>query len=431
MKALLLVPCVCLVWMSADAQCISGCPTGAITTLPTTPSTIDIPVGTTYCIKGPLSSSATYTIDGTLIVQSGDVSLGAVNLDKTGVIDVETGAELDINSTLSGQVTTPASTVSNINICPEAFLNMTGSFNQGETNITLSNNAVLLVKGSWSANATDTYTDIGAAALVEICGTVAVNKSGFLNETSNSISYLFMDGAGAFDGAISTSTGSPMLYWTDLVPEANATYVAAHTCITCGNLTLAPPGAVQGTCGATAENYLNDVLDISLIDFYETPEVQNLLITADLAAGSSVRQVSLESSTDGRTFYPDDNEPAVSGRHYVFTLPIAQEDLFYRLKMDSVISWVLPPLSVSEGGIKLFPNPTEGQLNLQLGQDNRYTGVSIYDEMGRMVFKQVIAQPSGQLQLNLPRGLASGMYLVTLSGAGMAPWVGKVFISGS
>ena len=435
MKALLLVPCVCFAWMSAGAQCISGCPTGSITTLPTGTSstTITIPAGTTYCVSGSISSSASYIINGTLIIQSGVVSLGAVTVGKTGVIDVETGAQLNITSTLTGDATTPASTVSNINVCPEAFLNMVGSFNQGEINMTLSNNAVLLVQGSWTTNATDVYTKIGSAALIEICGTVDVSKSGFLTETSGGISYLFMDGVGAFNGAISTSSGSPMLYWTDEGEEANATYVASHTCIACGNLTLAPPGAVAGTCGATAINYNNIVLDIPLIDFYETPNGEQLLITADLAPGLSFRQVSLESSTDGRTFYPDAYEPVVSQTHYVFTLPIAQENLFYRLKIDSLVSWILPPLSNASTAdvIRVFPNPTNGLLYLQLGQHNRYTSVSVYDEMGRAVFQQAISLSSGQMPLNLPGGLASGMYLVTLSGPGMRPWVGKVFISGS
>lgn len=440
--AAVLFPGLLFLHASVVAQCSGTCPTGSLTTLPTgsASTTITIPAGTTYCITGPLTSAATYTINGTLIVSSGVVSIGSVNMSNTGVIDVESNAQLTLTGTTNSTGAAPAAAFSNINVCSYGFLNMIGSFNQGEINVALANNSDFLVQGSWSSSASDEFIKLGAAALIEVCGTLYAPKNGWLTETSTSVSYLFMDGSGGFNGWISASEGASMIDWTDEGGEGGADYPAARSCISCGNLALAPPGAVAGTCGATAANYFNDVLGVSLVDFYEAVQGQDLLVSADLAKGPQMPQATLESSADGRNFYPDAYEPVQSNAgdlvHYVFALPVQQGDLFYRLKMeegpDSSFSWVLPPVEnpSSPATAVVFPNPASDVIYIRLPAGSRYAAVSVYDNTGRSVLRQGIPLSSGLMQLNLPRGLPQGIYMVALSGTGTSPWVTKVAITG-
>jgi hypothetical protein len=71
----------------SQAQCSGSCPTGALTTLPAGGT---ITAGTTYCIAGPVTNTTAYTINGTLIVSSGSVSIGSVTLNKTGsILDIQ------------------------------------------------------------------------------------------------------------------------------------------------------------------------------------------------------------------------------------------------------------------------------------------------------------------------------------------------------
>lgn len=74
------------------AQCGGTCPSGALTTLPSGTSA-PLPAAPPYCIAASVVNKTTsYVIDGTLIVQGGHDSLGAVTLARTGAIDVEAGA---------------------------------------------------------------------------------------------------------------------------------------------------------------------------------------------------------------------------------------------------------------------------------------------------------------------------------------------------
>ena len=105
-----------------QAQCGGTCHWGALTTLPSG-SSVTIPAGTTYCIAGSVANKTTgYVIDGTLIVQGGPDSLGAVTLGRTGAIDVEWGAKLVVSGTFTGDPTTPAPAISNVNVCGDLLV---------------------------------------------------------------------------------------------------------------------------------------------------------------------------------------------------------------------------------------------------------------------------------------------------------------------
>jgi len=110
---------------ASDAQCTGSCSTGALNTLPANGI---IAAGTNYCISGTTSSTSTFTISGTLVIQSGTVTLGATSLNSTGTVVVQTGAQLILNG-LTGQYGV-ASSVTNVLVCSGGFLQVTGSFLQ-------------------------------------------------------------------------------------------------------------------------------------------------------------------------------------------------------------------------------------------------------------------------------------------------------------
>ena len=266
-----LLPILGLYPANGLAQCSNACPGGSITTLP---SNGIIAAGTTYCITGPVNnSSIDYTVGGTLIVQSGSLSIGKVTLKKTGVIVVNNSAKL-YTANFTGESTAPASTLANVTICTGGYLSITGAFNQWETNFVLNDYAILLVNGSWTSSATDIYAKIGMGALVELCTTLNINIDGFFTETSNSPSYL-ITGAGATEsvvnGWLSTKQNGSRIMWTALAPIAFISHPAAYLCNICGNNSLAPPGTTPGTCGAVANNYTFTVLDLPPSGSYPHP----------------------------------------------------------------------------------------------------------------------------------------------------------------
>jgi len=244
------------------AQCSNACPAGSITTLP---SNGIIAAGTTYCISGTVNnSSIDYTIAGTLIVQSGSLSIRQVTLKKTGVILVNNSAKL-YTANFTGESTPPAATIANVTVCTGGYLSITGAFNQWETNFVLNDYAILLVNGSWTSSATDIYAKIGMGALVELCTTLNINIDGFFTETSNNPSYL-ITGAGATEsvvnGWLSTRQNASRIKWTALAPIAFISHPSAYLCSICGNSSLAPPGTTPGACGAVANSYSLIVLDL-------------------------------------------------------------------------------------------------------------------------------------------------------------------------
>ncbi|MEJ0105116.1 MAG: hypothetical protein WDO19_22320 [Bacteroidota bacterium] len=126
------------------AQCGPGaCPPGAITTLPTSHI---IAAGTTYCISGTINDVADYTINGTLIIQSGSVTLGNLAVSKTGSVLVNPGGRLMANS-YTGEATAPASVISNITVCSYGYLYLSGAINPGETNFTVNDYGAFVIHG--------------------------------------------------------------------------------------------------------------------------------------------------------------------------------------------------------------------------------------------------------------------------------------------
>jgi hypothetical protein len=248
-------------YSSASAQCTGNCPAGSITTLPTGSATLA--TGTTYCASTTTNlSTSNYTVDGTLVIQAGTVTVGNVTLNKTGVIRVKFGAKLVITGTFTGNSTAPVSSIDNVVVCNGGFLDIIGSFSQGQINIAINDFGVMKVTGAWTAGASGSSVKIGNGSLIELCSSFNLNKDGFFTETSTGISYLVVHAAmiqSVVNGWLSASQNASHIKWTTDAPAAFVSHPAAFTCSACGNYNLAPTGTTSA-CGSAANAQNNTVL---------------------------------------------------------------------------------------------------------------------------------------------------------------------------
>lgn len=245
----------------AWAQCPIGCPSGATAFTTASPSTLA--AGSTYCISTTTNLPATtYTIDGTLVIGGGTVTMGSVVLNRSGVIQVKFGARLIITGTLTGDNATPTSTIDNIQVCNGGYLDITGSFSQGEINLAVNDFGILRVVGAWSANSANTRVSIGTGSLIELCASFNINRNGFFLETGTGVSYLVVHGGMsqyAVNGFLSSKGNASQLKWTAEGAASWVTHPAAFTCSPCLNYNLAPPGT-NSTCGSAANTLYNTTL---------------------------------------------------------------------------------------------------------------------------------------------------------------------------
>lgn len=244
----------------ASAQCPLGCPSGAIA-LPTTSSTLA--AGSTYCISTSTNLAGnTYTIDGTLVVGAGTVTIGSVSLKRTGVILVKFGARLIITGILTGDNSTPTSTIDNIVVCNGGYLDITGSFWQGEVNLAVNDFGIMKVTGAWTASSPNTTVKIGSGALIELCSSFNMNRNGFFTETGTADSYLVVHGGmqqSVTWGFLSSLGNASKIKWTAEGAAAFVTHPAVYTCSPCTNYNLAPAGT-NSTCGSAANVLYNTTL---------------------------------------------------------------------------------------------------------------------------------------------------------------------------
>lgn len=259
-QALNLLLAATCVYTSAAAQCTGNCPTGSLA-MPTSSATLA--AGSTYCITSSTDLSGnTYNVNGTLIIQSGNVTLGNVNIEKTGVILVKNTGKLKITGNITGNATAPVSSIDNLIVCGGGLLNLVGSFSQGQTNIAVNDFGALQVTGAWTAGATASTVKIGKGAVIEICASFNINKNGFFTETSTDPSYLVTHGPiilSTGSGWLSTKASASKIKWTAEAAVAFVSHPAAYSCLSCGNYNLAPTGT-NTSCGSAANALYDQVL---------------------------------------------------------------------------------------------------------------------------------------------------------------------------
>ncbi len=423
---------------SLFAQCGSGaCSAGAVNTLPAGGS---IDAGTTYCISGPINNTTAYTVNGTLIIQSGSVTVGDLTVGKTGSIIVNGGGRLMANS-YTGEATAPASVVSNVTVCSNGYLYFTGAINPGETNFSVNDYGMFVIHGSWSTIISDTWFKLGMGSIVEMCSSFVFQSStGFFTETSTGPSYVVTRGAMANyagSGYLSTLGAASQIRW-DIPggPVAWVTHPAPYTCTGASCGPMLPPGSVDnGLCGSVADSYQIALLPLQFINVEEQFSGADLLSTAALEDAVPAGRVVLEGAADGIHFTPTIYAAvAGAGNRHLFTLPAAAAGNYYRVQAigddGSVYSKVLPPLGNSwsppPGQARIFPDPATNFVYVSTAPDEKITSALLINCMGQVLRSIPLSAGNTVVRCELPPSLSAGIYFIRLTGRDGAPLTVRV-----
>jgi hypothetical protein len=418
---------------SLFAQCGSGaCPPGAVNVLPAGGV---IAAGTTYCVSGTINNTTAYTVNGTLIIQSGSVTVGDLTVGKTGSIIVNGGAKLIANY-YTGDATAPASLVSNVTVCSNGYLYFSGAINPGETNFTVNDYGMFVIHGSWSTIFSDTWFKLGMGSIVEMCSSFTFQSStGFFTETSGGPSYIVTRSSMANyagSGYLSTLGAGSQIKW-DIPggPVAWVTHPAANTCTGASCGPMLPPGSVDnGLCGSVADSYLTILLPLRFLDVEEQLSGGDLLITATLGDTLPAGRIVLEGAADGVHFTPTVYAAmAGTGNSYRFTLPAAAAGNYYRVQAigddGSVYSKVLPPLedgwSPRPGQVRVFPDPATNFVYVSTPSDEKVTLAVVINSMGQVLRSIPLSAGNTVVRCDLPASLAAGIYFIRLTGRDRAP----------
>ena len=422
----LLLPLL-LLQSSLFAQCGSGaCPPGAVNTLPAGGI---IAAGTTYCISGTINNTTAYTVNGTLIIQSGSVTVGDLTVGKTGSIIVNGGGRLMANS-YTGEATVPASVVSNVTVCTNGYLYFSGAINPGETNFTVNDYGMFVIHGSWSTIISDTWFKLGMGSIVEMCSSFTFQSStGFFTETSGGPSYVVTRSAMANyagSGYLSSLGNGSQIRW-DIPggPVAWVTHPAANTCTGASCGPMLPPGSIDnGLCGSVANSYQMILLPLRFLDVEEQLSGDDLLITAEFGDALPAERILLEAAADGIHFTPTVYTAVTgAGNSYRFTLPAVAAANYYRVLAigddGSIYSKVLPPAgngwSLPPGQARVFPDPATNFVYVSVAPDENFTSAMVINCMGQVL--RSIPLPAGKavVRCELPASLPAGFYFIRLT----------------
>ncbi len=436
-KILFLLLPLLLFQSSLFAQCGSGaCPPGAINTLPAGGT---IAVGTTYCISGAINNTTAYTVNGTLIIQSGSVTVGDLTVGKTGSIIVNGGGRLMAGS-YTGDATAPAAVISNVTVCTNGYLYFSGAINPGETNFTVNDYGMFVIHGSWSTIISDTWFKLGMGAIVEMCSSFTFQSStGFFTETSVGPSYIVTRSAmanGAGSGYLSTLGAASQIRW-DIPggPVAWVTHPAANTCIGASCGPMLPPGSVDnGLCGSVAGSYLTILLPLQFLDAEEQLSGGDLLITAAVEDALPPERIVLEGAADGVHFTPTvSTAVAGAGNSYLFTLPAAAAGNYYRIQAigdaGSIYSNVLPPLRDDRSldqEAHVFPDPATNFVYVSTASDEKFTSAEVINCTGQILRTIPLSVGNTVVRCELPVSLPAGIYFIRLTGGNRTPLTVRV-----
>jgi hypothetical protein len=428
-----------LFWSSLFSQCGSGtCPPGALNTLPAGGI---IAAGTTYCISGTINNTTAYTVNGTLIIQSGSVTVGDLTVGKTGSIIVNGGGRLIANS-YTGDATAPAAGISNVTVCTNGYLYLSGAINPGETNFEVNDYGMFVIHGSWSTIISDTWFKLGMGSLVEMCSSFVFQSStGFFTETSTSPSYVVTRSAmanGAGGGYLSKSGAGSQIQWAITGgPVAWVTHPAANTCTGSACATMLPPGSTDnGTCGSVANSFQLILLPLWFLDVEEQLSGEDLFITAALGVALPAERIVLTEAADGAHFTPTIYAAVpAADNHYRFTLPAVAARNYYRVQAigddgSDHYSKVLPPSGIDwsllPGQARVFPDPATNFVYVYTAPDEKFTSAAVISCMGQVL--RSIPLPAGTpfVRCELPASLPAGIYFIRLNGMDRTPLTVRV-----
>jgi len=177
------------------------------------------------------------------------------------------------------------------------------------------------------------------------------------------------------------------------------------------------------------KNYLVSPLPIELISFDAIMNDRQVDITWTTATESNNDYYTIEKSKDGINFETSSIVDAAGNSQSIINYkdidPKPYQGIsYYRLKQTdfngtyTYSKIVAVNYSLSDDGMSVFPNPTEGELNINIKDiEGKEVLVVIRDMMGKECFTKVILSQENQqlIAVDSEHKLAAGVYIVTAS----------------
>jgi hypothetical protein len=177
------------------------------------------------------------------------------------------------------------------------------------------------------------------------------------------------------------------------------------------------------------KNYVASPLPIELLDFNAVMNNKQVDITWSTATESNNDYYTIEKSKDGINFESVSTVDAAGNSLSLVNYKDIDTNPFdgisyYRLKQtdfDETFSYskiVAVNYMLSDDGITIFPNPTNGEINISLKDlEGQEVLVVIIDATGRECFSKVMLSQENQqlIAIDSEQKLASGTYIITAS----------------
>ena len=164
------------------------------------------------------------------------------------------------------------------------------------------------------------------------------------------------------------------------------------------------------------------VIPVTLIDFKATQTNNSIVLQWISANENNLKQYEIQRSTDGANFTGIGTSSARNAGNYSFTdnsFP-ATKTVFYRLKMidfDGKFSYSKTAAVRLNGfsGAFVYPNPTSGNVTVQLQKPFTETGsLTIADMTGRIIKQYAVAAQQATIHLDAAE-LPSGRYFIKIA----------------
>jgi agarase len=347
-----------------------------VSALTIAPSTKDLAIGTSYQLTPTITPIA--ATDHTLIWTSSDnniatvddlgnvstIALGTVTITATTV-----DGGLTANSIINVLNTVPSVLVNNLTLFPETFTLEPGQFVQLSTTLSPID----------ADDKTITWTT-SAPNIISISNTGMVQ--------------------GQFEGTVeviaTTNDGSNLSDTSTITVQT-----AYSTFIKCFFL---PSMLNQDTVFNISADYSTGYPANIIVELHDANN--NIVASGQsfvpAGIGSTTVQVSASTAPAVGTDY---------SLHAFIENAIADSIVADCEKTNVEVTFAVSTFSVELTGIQLFPNPSQGELALEVPYLKDEMTVTVFDMMGRMIKQQTIHQTVNRIDL---KGVASGMYLIQI-----------------
>jgi hypothetical protein len=180
---------------------------------------------------------------------------------------------------------------------------------------------------------------------------------------------------------------------------------------------------------------LENTLPLRIGLFDAQPDVTNNNISWTVVSSVGEYEMTLEKSFNGFDFYPLKSFYNIEEKTYEYKdSDIQKENHYYRIKSlsyngeESFSTVQIVKRNISSG-FKIFPNPTNGELNIQVGNGSKdfISLINIYDMAGKRIYNKVLNTKSTNTDLQL-KSVERGLYLLEVHTNNGNQYIKKIIV---